>query len=149
AGLPDNYAFTPGDAGFHTFTVTLLSAGNQTVTVADASAGSMTGSTTVTVSPAAASTLAFGQQPTTTAPGAVITPALTVRVLDAYGNLVVSDNTHQVTVGIGTTPAGGTLAGTTTVTVSGGVATFTNLSINNAGTSYTLTASSAGLTGAT
>ncbi len=50
--------------------------------------------------------------------------------LDAYGNLVSSDNTHQVTVALGTNPGGGTLGGTTTATVSGGVATFSNLSIN-------------------
>jgi hypothetical protein len=74
---------------------------------------------------------------------------VTVRVLDAYKNLVTSDSTDQVTVAIGTNPAGGTLSGTLTVTVSGGVATFGDLSINNAGTGYTLTATSGSLTGAT
>src|SRR5205807_485492 len=46
-------------------------------------------------------------------------------------------------------PSNGTLSGNTTVTVSGGVATFSNLSINNAGNGYTLTANSGSLTGAT
>ena len=39
---------------------------------------------------------------------------------------------------IGTNPGGGTLSGTTTVAAVAGVATFSNLSINKAGTGYTL-----------
>src|SRR6185295_1065761 len=53
------------------------------------------------------------------------------------------------TMAIGTNPGGGTLSGTTTVAASGGVASFSTLSINKAGPGYTLTASAAGLTGAT
>src|SRR5262249_10310236 len=124
-------------------------AGSQTVTVTDLAAGSITGSSSVTVSPAAASQLAFGQQPTNVGPGATITPAVTVRVLDPYGNLVTGDNTDQVTVALGNNPGGATLGGTTTVTVSGGVATFADLSVSQAGSGYTLTASAAGLAGAT
>jgi hypothetical protein len=151
AGLPDDFQFNAIDSGTHDFTVTLKSAGSQTVTATDKATSSITGKATVTVNPGTASVLAFGQQPTTTAPGSVITPAVTVRVLDAYGNLVTGDNTDQVTLAIGTNPAGGTLSGTTTVTVSRGVATFSDLSINNAGTGYTLvaTSSSGTLTGAT
>src|SRR5207247_1892334 len=44
---------------------------------------------------------------------------------------------------------GGTLAGTTSVTAVSGVATFSTLSINNAGNGYTLLASASGLTGTT
>src|SRR6266550_2163971 len=44
---------------------------------------------------------------------------------------------------------GGTLSGTTSVNAVNGVATFSTLSINNAGNGYTLTASASGLTGAT
>src|SRR5262249_33465345 len=135
--------------GVGTFTVTLFSAGSQTITATDTSNSAITGSAAVAVSPSTASKLVFGQQPTTTAPGAIISPPVTVRVLDAYKNLVTPDNTDQVTVAIGTNPAGGTLSGTATVTVSGGVATFGDLSINNAGTGYTLTATSGSLTGAT
>ena len=50
---------------------------------------------------------------------------------------------------IGTNPVGGTLAGTLTVPASGGIATFSNLSINKVGIGYTLTASDGGLGGAT
>jgi hypothetical protein len=41
------------------------------------------------------------------------------------------------------------LTGTTTVAASGGIATFSNLSVNKSGTSYTLIPSSTGLTAAT
>jgi hypothetical protein len=54
-----------------------------------------------------------------------------------------------VTIAISNNPASGTLAGTLTATPVNGVVTFSNLSINNAGTSYTLAAGATGLTGAT
>jgi subtilase family serine protease len=151
AGLPNDYTFTAADNGVHTFTnlVALKTAGSQTVTAKDTANSSISGSATVSVSAAAASKVAFGQQPTNSTVGGTISPAVTVRVLDAYGNLVTTDNSDQVTVAIGANPGGGTLSGTTTVTVSGGVATFNNLSIDKAGNGYTLTASSGALTGAT
>src|SRR2546425_1076018 len=71
-----------------------------------------------------------------------------VAVQDAQGNTVTTATT-SITVAIGTNPASGTLAGTPTVAAVNGVATFANLSINNPGTGYTLTASATGLTGAT
>jgi hypothetical protein len=149
ATLPADYTFSPSDGGTQSFTVTLTKSGNQTVTVTDTSSSSIRGSASVSVSAAAASQLAFGQQPSNASPGAIITPAVTVRVLDQYGNLVSTDNSDSVTVAIGSNPGNGTLSGTTTVTVSGGVATFNNLSINNAGNGYTLVANSGSLTGAT
>jgi outer membrane protein assembly factor BamB len=87
--------------------------------------------------------LAFVQGPSNTAVGAAITPAVTVAVEDANGNVETSDNATQVSLAIGTNPAGGTLSGGSAVTVASGIATFSGLSINTAGTGYTLTASSA------
>jgi len=95
-----------------------------------------------------ASKVAFTQQPTSTASGATITPAITVQIQDAAGNLV-STSTASVTLAIATNPGGGTLGGTLTVNAVAGVATFNNLSINNVGTGYTLSATSASLTAAT
>jgi hypothetical protein len=151
AGLPADYMFTPTDGGVHTFTtgVTLYTAGSKTVTATDTVTASITGSLTVTVTPAVANKLAFGQQPTNVVAGASITPVVTVKVLDAFGNLETGDNSDSVSMAIGTNPAGGTLSGTNPVTVSGGVASFGNLSINNVGNGYTLAASSGSLTSAT
>ena len=98
--------------------------------------------------PAAASKVAFTAQPSSTTAGASISPAVQVSVEDANGNVVTSDNS-SVTVAIGTNPGGGTLGGTLTVAAVNGVATFSNLSINKAGTGYTLTAADGSLTGAT
>ncbi len=98
--------------------------------------------------PLVATQLVFGTQPSNTLAGGVITPAVTVRITDAGGNLVTTD-TRDVTVAIGTNPAAGTLGGTQTVAAVGGVATFSTLTIDNLGTGYTLVASASGLTGAT
>ena len=78
---------------------------------------------------------AWGQQPVVT-------------VQDAGGNTVTT-NSSSVTVAIGTNPSGGTLSGTKTVAAVNGVATFADLSIDKAGTGYTLTAADGALTGAT
>jgi hypothetical protein len=104
-------------------------------------------SVTLTVTAGTAAKLVFGQQPTTTN-GGNITPAVTVAIEDALGNIATSSNA-SVTIAIGANAAGGTLAGTTTASAVAGVATFSNLSIVKAGTGYTLVASAAGLTGAT
>jgi hypothetical protein len=145
--LPASYTFTSANAGMHTFSVTLKTAGSDGVTATGA--GGVTGSLTETITPAAASKLVFSQQPGNAIAGAVIAPAVTVRVLDAYGNLVSSDNSDSVTLSIGANAGSGTLSGTKVVTVSGGVATFSSLSINNVGNGYTLHAASGSFTSAT
>ncbi|MBA3699219.1 MAG: PQQ-dependent sugar dehydrogenase [Planctomycetes bacterium] len=95
-----------------------------------------------------ANRVAFIQQPSTINAGATISPAVRVAIQDSSGNTVTS-STATVTVAIGTNPGGATLAGTTTVAAVNGVATFSNLSLNNVGSGYTLTVSSSGLSGAT
>src|SRR5439155_3544865 len=90
----------------------------------------------------------FTVQPSTAAAGAGIAPAVQVAVQDAQGNTVTTATT-SITVAIGTNPASGTLAGTTTMAAVNGVATFSTLSLNKRATGYTLIASATGLTGAT
>ncbi len=94
-----------------------------------------------------ATQLAFLTPPANAAAGALLN-AVEVVIQDAQGNTVTSDSV-SVTLAIGTNPASGTLSGTTTVAAVSGVATFTNLHIDKAGTGYTLAASGGGLTGAT
>src|SRR5436190_957150 len=105
-------------------------------------------STAFNISAGAAAKLVFTVQPSNTAAGAAITPAVQVTVQDAQGNTVTTATT-SITLAIGVNPASGTLSGTTTVAAVNGVATFANLSINNRGSGYTLTASATTLTGAT
>ena len=91
---------------------------------------------------------AFVAPPTITAPGATIAPAIQAAIQDGFGNTLTT-STLPVTLAIGNNPGGGTLAGTLTQPAVAGIATFSNLSINNAGIGYTLVASSAGVTTAT
>src|SRR5205807_2997885 len=71
-----------------------------------------------------------------------ITPAVKVRALDALGN-VATGFTGAVAIALGSNPGGSTLSGTTPVTAVSGVATFF-VSLNKAGTGYTLAASASG-----
>ena len=69
---------------------------------------------------------------------------MTVSAEDAYGNLAILFS-GSVTVSLENNPESATLGGPTTVTASDGVATFSNLSLDQAGMGYTLQASSSGL----
>jgi hypothetical protein len=146
AVLPGDSTFTVADAGTHTFpgAVTLRTAGRQTVTATDTVIGTLTGSSAVTVNPAAADHLLFLQPPRDTVAGQTITPAGTVAIVDPFGNVVTADSSDTITLSLGTNPSGGTLSGTLRVTVVNGVATFSNRSIDVAGLGYTLHASSGG-----
>jgi hypothetical protein len=103
---------------------------------------------TVTVTPGPAATLAFSVQPSRANLGAMISPAVKVEIRDQFGNRITTA-TDNVTVALGNNSAGGTLAGTLAVAAVGGIATFSNLSVDSAGTGYTLGARAAGLSEAT
>jgi hypothetical protein len=149
AVLPANYTFVAGDNGTHVFSggVTLKQAGSQTVTATDVATATITGTTSAIVSPAAAAKLAFSTQPGGATPGVAIS-AVVVAVRDAFDNLVTTAN-NQVTMALGPgSPGGATLSGTKVVGAVNGLAQFADLTIDIAGTGFTLSASAAGLTGA-
>lgn len=100
-----------------------------------------------TAQPPFATKLGFTVQPTGGVEGSSIGQVV-VAVQDSTG-ATVGNATDPVTLDIGTNPSGGVLSGTATVAASGGLATFNGLTINLAGTDYTLNATAAGLTGAT
>jgi hypothetical protein len=102
----------------------------------------------ISITGGTATQLLFTVQPSNAAANATIAPAVRVTVLDALGN-VATGFIDIVTLAIGTNPSGGTLAGTTAIAAVNGVATFTPLSINNAGVGYRLTATAPGVTAAT
>ena len=118
--------------------------------VLTASSSGLTGATSAAfnITFGAAAKLVFTVQPGNTAATANIAPALVVIVQDANGNTVTS-STAAITLAIGTNPSGGALSGTATVSAVNGVATFSTLSIDKAGTGYILKATSNGLTGGT
>jgi hypothetical protein len=85
--LPANYPFTSGDAGTHTFSVTLNTAGTQSVTVTDTSNGSITGTADVAVSQPQQVVTHLGiSAPSGVRAGSSF--SITVTALDASGNVV-------------------------------------------------------------
>jgi hypothetical protein len=103
----------------------------------------------LTLNPAA-TRLVFTVQPSTAPPFMSIKPALQVTAEDDLGN-PVGTFTGPVTIAIGHNGGmlmPGTLSGTRTVAAVNGVATFSDLSIDQFGNGYTLTVTAAGVTGA-
>ncbi len=94
-----------------------------------------------------ATKLAFVSQPAGAVAGAAFTGQPVVTVQDANGN-TLTGSTVPVTLAITSGTSGAVLSGTATVNAVNGIATFSGLSINLVG-SYTLSASSTGLTSAT
>ena len=119
--------------------------GNVTATNVGYSGGNATATLTVY---GPATRLVFGTQPSNAAVSTTITPAITLQVEDASGN-VVTNSTASITMAVGTNPGNGSLNGTLTQPSASGVATFPDLSINRTGNGYTLVATSTGLTPAT
>lgn len=87
--------------------------------------------------------LAFIMHPSSVVEGEAITPAVEVELRDRAGNLT-PHATDSVIIRISFNPGGGTLAGTTTVAAVGGVATFSNLRVDNRGEGYSLLVAAAG-----
>jgi hypothetical protein len=84
AVLPANYTFSAADAGTHTFTAALKTAGSQVLFVQDTVQYSISGIRSSTVNAAAASWIAAYYPPSTTAGTA---QNLTIYAYDAYGNV--------------------------------------------------------------
>ncbi|TVQ41163.1 MAG: choice-of-anchor D domain-containing protein [Wenzhouxiangella sp.] len=89
--------------------------------------------------------LVFGQSPDYGVAGGPLYAGVVVHVLDTNGDLFTSDNTTVVTMSFANDPSGvATLSGTTAVSVSNGVAIFSDLSIDQVGNGFELRASDQG-----
>lgn len=135
AVLPANYTFVSGDAGTHTFTDTILkTAGSKTISV---TGGTMTGTTAITVSPAAPNVLAkiSGDSQQAYVNRSLPEP-LIVQAQDSYNNAIFGQTLSVlVTAGVGSVNANnittssdgkasvnwtlGPTAGANTLTISG------------------------------
>src|SRR5438552_3960098 len=148
AVLPANYTFVAGDAGVHTFSATLKTAGTRSITATDTVTSSITGTQSgIVVNAAAANKLVIQTQPPATATaGVAFSPQPVIWVEDTFGNLVTTDNGRVITAA--RSAGTGTLQGTLTATTVNGVAAFSNLSHNLANT-ITLNFTATGLTAAT
>lgn len=92
--------------------------------------------------------LGFTVQPTDVKAGDAIAPAIKVSVRDASGNTVTTA-TDEITIAVDSGGTGAVLSGTLKQKAVNGVATFEDLSVNIAGSNYTLTATSGTFTAAT
>jgi hypothetical protein len=127
--LPGNYTFTAIDAGMHTFSATLKTAGTQSLTVTDTASAALTGAQgSILVNPAAASRLVLSA-PTSIRANAQF--SLIVTVVDAYGNVVTG---YRGTLSFSSTDATAALPKKYTFAgADGGVHTFTGLRLKKKG----------------
>src|SRR5262249_33787983 len=86
AALPANYTFTAADAGVHTFSATLKTAGTQTITATDTGNATITGKQTgISITAAAPAKFAVTGFPNPATAG--VAGTLPVTSQDAFGNL--------------------------------------------------------------
>jgi hypothetical protein len=144
AGLPADYTFAGNDAGSHTFSATLFTAGTQSLTVSDkltpaSSKGTEGG---ILVDPAAVTTFIVSGFPSSTTAGDA--HDFTVTAKDAYGN-TATNYTGTITFSSNDPSSDASLPGDATLT--DGVGTF-SASLVSAGTrSITVTDTDTGVTG--
>jgi hypothetical protein len=132
ASLPGFYNFTLADAGSHTFTATLKTAGAQSITMADTSfSGIPRGTLSLNVLPAAASSLVVTGFPTSTTAG--VAQTFTVTAKDPFGNVATG---YTGTVAISSSdPLASLPANYTFTAADAGVHTFT-ATLKRAGTQF-------------
>ena len=85
AGLPANYTFTLADAGVHTFSAILKTAGTQSITVKDTATGISDSQIGIVVDPAAASRLSVHGYPSPITAG--VAGSFSITALDPFGNI--------------------------------------------------------------
>ena len=144
SGSTSSVAVINGVANFSN--LMLNSSGTYTLSVSDGSLSGAT-STGITIGASVATHLSITQEPTAGTAGQALGTALLVAVQNSSGNTVTSDSS-TVTVSVASGPGGFASGSTTSVAAINGVATFSNLLFNTAGT-YTLSVSDGSLTGAT
>jgi hypothetical protein len=144
ASLPGTFNFPSSDDGTATFSVTLKTAGNQTITATDTTNPGITGTTSaISVSPAAASQFALSGFPSTVTVGAA--QSFTITAKDPYGNVATG---YTGTVAFSSSDPAAILPGNSKFTSSNqGVQSF-SVTFETAGTqSLTVTDTSSGITG--
>ena len=143
AGLPANFTFTAADDGTYTFTVTLKTAGSQSITATDTTTSAITGTLSgISVSPAPASQFVLSGLPSTTTAG--VSQTVTVTAEDPYGNVATG---YGGTVQFTSSDTQASLPANYTFTAADqGVHVFT-LTFETAGTqSVTVTDTASGIT---
>ena len=123
--------------------LTLDTAGSYTLT-ATASGLTATPGSSVNVVAAAASKLVIAQSPTSSVTAGQIF-VVKVEAEDSFNNPVFNYDGSSVSIALLANPGSSTLGGNTPTPFVNGVATFSQLTLNNSGSGYTLQATASGL----
>jgi YDG domain len=123
------------------------------ITLAFSASGlSGTNSSTIAVSAAAASQLVFTTQPGSSSYGSALSPQPVLQSQDAFGNYSTVGLGSSQSLTLSLSAGSGSLQGTTTLDIgtgaNNGVAVFSGLTVNAAGSGKQLTAASSGLSNA-
>ena len=131
-------AATGGSASFSGLQIN--TAGNYTITATDTTTGTVTQATTnpFTVNPGLPTKLVISAQPASITAGGTVSVGVTIE--DQFNNVVTTGNTGSTDTIQVALSSGSFAGGTTSVAAVNGVANFSGLQINTAG-SYTITAS--------
>ncbi len=148
AVLPADYTFTAADAGVHTFTATLKTAGPQTVTTWDVPHGSISGAMTVKVAAAAPAKLAFVQEPGDGVADYPVPQQPVVVIQDEFGNWASAASAEVALAPLAGPAATLTCKPATSLTTVAGVAAFVACKLDASGSGFVLRASAAGLASA-
>jgi hypothetical protein len=145
AELPGDYTFTEADEGRHSFNVVLKTVATlQQITVTDTAIATLTATLDrEIIPPAAPSQLRFFVQPENAVAHTML-PVVQVELVTALGERA-HVSTPPVTLSLKGGTAGAVLTGTLTVNPLDGVATFSDLSVDQAGTGFQLTATAGSL----
>ena len=124
--------------GVATFTdLAINTSGTYKIAASDGNSLTSVTSGNVVITPGALSSLVVQQNPTTGTAGVALNPTVKVAAFDQFGNLVTTNTTVTLTLTGGSFASGSNIV---TANTSKGIATFSGLIINLAG-SYSLTAS--------
>jgi hypothetical protein len=130
AVLPADYTFTAADAGVHTFSATLKTAGTQSITATDTTIAALNGTDAgITVNPAAASKLIVTGFPSPTTAG--VAGKVTVTLKDPYGNLATG---YTGTIHFASSDGQASLAANYTFTAADAGARIFSATLKTAGT---------------
>jgi chitodextrinase len=139
AELPPDYAFTTADEGHHSFSVVLRTAANpQSITVTDIALPALTATLGREISPGAPAVLRFATQPGNGQVRSTL-PVAQVELTDAYGNRARASSPTVAVSLQGGNPAS-LLSGTIQVSPVDGLASFSDLSVDQEGNGFQLTA---------
>jgi hypothetical protein len=145
--LPAGLTFDPSTGVISGTPSTGTVRGYSLVVAASNSVGLQVMQFSLTVQAAQASKLVFLSSPASGTAGQALSPSLTVAVEDAFGDVITGDSS-TVTIPVSTGPARLSAGSITSAVAVNGIATFSSLLFDAAGT-YTLGANDGSLTGAT